>query len=450
MTTREEDAPALIKKLVSEEKVSGAIPSLIKPTTQLYISSSDNIDLTAFETVIGSTPSPFSPAQIKDAGVKHYLHLPCQLGKLGSRDLRTQLPHLIHFFSSTSLSNGKILLCCPTGKDLSVGTALAILCLYANDSGILNTSTRRPKKEIGKSFIKQRLSWITMSNPALNPSRTTLQSVNAALLESQDPKAYSTGKSNGTVAIPIRGESTPVPSEPQTDASPAPELSPASTIFKALQSTAPETPWTFSRTLTSALSSHPSGQVTGTATFTPCSLPSSFPPTLLYAEEGVFVTDMGFSVNAKKKYVYQVKQSPTADGEKDKGGGSGSKDYISVSFFNDEGLPRSSVADDVGQNGEGIGGLFVEMGPLLGTSTVADITAEPKGEVITAKNKETHLCAEDLYTASWVFGRAMLSQGTGTENANEDEGKGEVWWEVRYDVKGPKKDYVSRTKYTRS
>jgi len=448
MTTSEEDAPAVIEKLISEEEGSGAIPSLIKPTTQLYISSSDNIDLTAFDTVIGSTPSPFSSAQIKDAGVKHYLHLPCQPGKLGSRDLRAQLPHLIHFFSSTSLPNGKILLCCPTGKDLSVGTALAILCLYANDSGVLNTGTRRPKKEIGKPFIKQRLSWITMSNPALNPSRTTLQSVNAVLLESHDPKAYSTGKSNGTVVIPIR-ESKPVPSEPQTDASPTPKPSPASTIFKALQNTAPEAPWTFSRTLTSALPSHPSGHVTGTATFTPCNLPSSFPPTLLYAEEGVFVTDRGFKFNAKKKYVYQLKQSPTADGERDEGGGTGSKDYISVSFFNDEALPRSSVADGVGQNGEGIGGLFVEMGPLLGTSTVADITTEPKGESITAKNKETHLCAEDLYTASWVFGRGILSQGTGTENVNGDEGKGEVWWEVRYDVKGPKKDYVSRTKYSR-
>ena len=440
----------MIEKLIAEEKGSDATPSLIKPTTQLYISSSDNIDLAAFNTVIGSTPLPFSSTQIKDAGVKHYLHLPCQPGKLGSRDLRTQLPRLIHFFSSTSLLNGKILLCCPTGKDLSVGTALAILCLYASDSGALNTATRRPTKEIGKSFIKQRLSWITTSNPALNPSRTTLQSVNAVLLESQDPKAYSTEKRDGTVAIPIR-ESKPVPSEPQTDTSLAPESSPASTIFKALQSTAPETPWTFSRTLTSSLPSHPSGHVTGTTTFTPCNLPPSFPPTLLYAEEGVFVTDTGFSVNAKRKYVYQLKKSSTADGEMDKGGESGSKDYISVSFFNDEALPRSSVADGVGQTGEGIGALFVEMGPLLGSSTVADTTAEPKGEVITAKNKETHLCAEDLYTASWVFGRAMLDQGTGTgtKSANGDEEKGEMWWEVRYDVKGPKKDYVSRTRYTR-
>ena len=85
MTTSEEEAPALIEKLISEDKGSDTIASLIKPTTQLYISSSEKVDLTSFDTVIGSTPLPFSSSQLKEAGVKHYLHLPCQTGKLGSR-----------------------------------------------------------------------------------------------------------------------------------------------------------------------------------------------------------------------------------------------------------------------------------------------------------------------------------------------------------------------------
>jgi tRNA A64-2'-O-ribosylphosphate transferase len=29
------------------------------------------------------------------------------------------------------------------------------------------------------------------------------------------------------------------------------------------------------------------------------------------------------------------------------------------------------------------------------------------------------------------------------------KGEGDVWWEVRYDVKGPKKDYESVTRYER-
>jgi tRNA A64-2'-O-ribosylphosphate transferase len=62
---------------------------------------------------------------------------------------------------------------------------------------------------------------------------------------------------------------------------------------------------------------------------------------------------------------------------------------------------------------------------------------ETTGGEVKAKNKETHLCAEDLYSASWTFGEGVV---VGSEWAK--------WWEVRYDVKGPKKDYVSTTRYT--
>ncbi|EFQ91065.1 hypothetical protein PTT_12201 [Pyrenophora teres f. teres 0-1] len=416
MATSEEDAPALIEKLVSEEKGSSAIASLIKPTTQLYISSSENVDLTTFDTVIGTTPSPFSPDQIKSAGVKNYLHLPCQTGKLGSRDLRTQLPRLIPFISSLPSATGKTLLCCPTGKDLSVGTALALLCLYANDTGVLDTQTPRPTKEIGKSFIKQRLSWITTSNPALNPSRTTLQSVNAVLLQSQDPKAYPSA-----IPIPLRPSSNIPPTSPP----PPPRPSLPRTLFTTLHSPNNPAPWRFTRTLTSSLPTHPSGQVTGTATFTPCALPSTFPPTLLYAEEGVFTTDTGVEFTARKRYIYQLKTTTSHEEKSAKG----DADYMSLSFFDDAALPRSHIGKGVGDKGEGIGALFVEMGDLEGTAELA------------ARNRETHLCGGDLYTASWVFGRGMLG--------GERGGGEHVWWEVQYDVKGPKKDYVSKTRYVR-
>ena len=61
-----------------------------------------------------------------------------------------------------------------------------------------------------------------------------------------------------------------------------------------------------------------------------------------------------------------------------------------------------------------------------------------------ARNKEKHLCGQDLYSASWRFGRGVFSED------DDEEGKGDVWWEVRYDVKGPKKDYVSETRYVRA
>ena len=86
------------------------------------------------------------------------------------------------------------------------------------------------------------------------------------------------------------------------------------------------------------------------------------------------------------------------------------------------------VEEEKGKEGA-IGGLFVEMGELEGQ--------QESGELLRAKNREQHLCAEDLYTASWKFGKELV-----------DGGEKEKWWEVRYDVQGPKKDYFSDTRYT--
>jgi tRNA A64-2'-O-ribosylphosphate transferase len=410
MNTSEKDAPNVVAKILAEEQSSGAVASQIRPTTKLYISSSDNADLTDFEVVISCTPEPLTSSMLKEAGVKHCLHLKCQTGKLGSRDLRTQLPRLLQFFSALpSPPAGNILVCCPSGKDLSVGATLAILCLYMDDEGAFSPSNARDAKDVNKTFIKRRLSWITTSNPALNPSRATLQSVNAVLLDSQDPKAHLQPKSNGTTAIlePLRQE-LEQESTPNGNSS-----NPPSAIFTNLITPAAK-PWHFTRTLTSNLPTHPSGTVTGTATFTPCTLPSSSPRTLLYAEEGEFVTDNGLKFNARRKYVYQLQK----EGE-----------YIAVRFFDDEKMPKSSITDGVGQNGEGVGGPFVEMGDL----------STKEGEM-RAKSRETHLCGGDLYTASWTFPQAMTQRV-------EDKG---TWWEVRYDVKGLKKDYVSTTRYTRA
>lgn len=411
MSTSEEDAPDVVAKLLEEESQNSAdsTATLVKPTTSLCISPSQNIDLTNFDVVISCTPEPLSSTRLKEARVKYYLPLKCQIGKLGSRDLRDELPLLQDFLSSLpAASSLKMLVTCPTGKDLSVGTALAILCLHTDESGHIDLSTRRGAADIDKNFIKQRLSWITTSNPALNPSRTTLQSVNSVLLTTQDPKVVSlplrARPDNGTFFSGSNHEYTNTQEKSNDDPPQDPSL--PSKLFAALSSTSK---WSFHRTLTSTLPSHPSGTVTGNATFTPCSLPPSFPPTLLYAEEGEFVTNTRLKFNARRKYVYQLINNA-----------------VVVKFFDDEKLPRANVEDGVGKAGEGIGGMFVEMDAL--------VTKE--GEV-EAKNKEQHLCAEDLYAASWRFSEGMTG------------GKGTMWWEVRYDVKGPKKDYVSWTRYER-
>jgi tRNA A64-2'-O-ribosylphosphate transferase len=416
MSTSEEDAPAVISKILVEEAQTSttSAATLIKPTTNLYISSSQNVDLTEFAIVISCDPAPIPAEVLKTAGVKHYLPLKCNATpKLGSRDLRTELPRLVPFFSSLPIFKYplKILVCCPSGKDLSIGTALAILCLYSSDTGATYLFTNpKPHGEIDKNYIKHRLSWITTSNPALNPSRATLQSVNTVLLSSHDPKAH--------YDIPLR------PSIPEKKTNANANLQ--ANIFSNWSNTS----WTLHRTLTSSLPTHPSGTVTGTATFTRLASPSNTPPTLAYQEIGEFVMDNGLKASARRRYTYQLLKPET-----DKGGSEadGNGDEGIVVRFSIEDTPAAQRP--AFGAGDGLGGVFVEMGPL---SPCPDSL---HGEMV-AENKAQHLCAADLYTASWRFSPAM------TTTSGEGGGEGDMWWEVRYDVKGPKKDYVSVTRYS--
>lgn len=419
LSTREEDAPSVVAELLEKESQNGTVSTatLIRPTTNLSISSSQNPTLTPFNVVISCTSTPLPTSLLAAAHIKHYLPLHCPPGKLGSRALRTELPLLAPFLANAPL-DAKILVCCPTGRDLSVGVGLAVLCMYADDTGLVDIRMRREGRGIDKSLIKQRLSWITTSNPALNPSRATLQSVNAVLLSSaQDQKAT-------TALLPVRAKSiligniassTPTPPPPSNDDIPPRSI--PTLLFDHFPTT-----WSFHRTLSSTHPTTPSGTVTGHATFTPCVLPASFPPTLLYTEEGEFVTNEGASVEVGRKYVWQLLGSEDGGGER-----------VVVRFFNDDDAKGGS---EVGSNGEGIGALFVEMGCI------------EQGE---ARSKKEHLCGEDVYGATWRFGGGMMKEGReGDGDGDGDKGEGDMWWEVRYDVQGPRKEYVSETRYTKT
>jgi len=124
----------------------------------------------------------------------------------------------------------------------------------------------------------------------------------------------------------------------------------------------------------------------------------------------------------KRRYVYQLLDS-SKDAPGDVAPG---HTHIAIFFFDDEKIV-----------GEGVGGLFVEMGGLEGRVGGSGGDGVMAWE---AENRERHLCAEDLYAARWRFGSGMVDEGS----------QAEAWWEVLYDVKGPKKDYTSCTRYTRA
>ena len=62
------------------------------------------------------------------------LHLACRTGKLGSRDLRMQLPKVSQFVRQLRASSS-LLISCQTGEDLAVGVALTILCQWYDEDG---------------------------------------------------------------------------------------------------------------------------------------------------------------------------------------------------------------------------------------------------------------------------------------------------------------------------
>jgi tRNA A64-2'-O-ribosylphosphate transferase len=70
---------------------------------------------------------------------------------------------------------------CDSGRDLSVGTALALSCYLFDDEG----NFRIPDETCSftKSVVKIRLGTIMTAYPGGNPSRNTLQSVNSFLMD---------------------------------------------------------------------------------------------------------------------------------------------------------------------------------------------------------------------------------------------------------------------------
>ena len=86
------------------------------------------------------------PEESEQDGGKRVLNLLCGDGKLGSRALRSQLPHIPPFIASLPNADcaPKILFLCATGKDLSIGTALAVLCLFFDDECTLPMPSSSP------------------------------------------------------------------------------------------------------------------------------------------------------------------------------------------------------------------------------------------------------------------------------------------------------------------
>ncbi|TVY84622.1 Uncharacterized protein LSUE1_G001513 [Lachnellula suecica] len=191
-STPEADLPDLISALVKKaaaEPVVGILPKLVEPTYILFVNrisgvapieeSSSDLTIVLRSTITEEAAWETSTTRL-DVGLGPH--------KLGSRNLRAALPFLVGFVEKntprlldSTNSGRRIIIACETAKDLAIGLALTLLCLFFDGNGTFVGSASR--RNIDKSFIRSRLGWISTSMPDANPSRATLQSVNSFLME---------------------------------------------------------------------------------------------------------------------------------------------------------------------------------------------------------------------------------------------------------------------------
>ena len=136
----EEDMPALIQRLIRSCPDTADSDAVRLGSTTLYIGTIRNTSIPELYDgmVVCSNVSPSNPGQKPEDARKNgtrTLHFLCSDGKLGSRALRSHIPLLLPFVRSLTIGGKppKILLACSTGKDLSVGVALAVLCSFFDD-----------------------------------------------------------------------------------------------------------------------------------------------------------------------------------------------------------------------------------------------------------------------------------------------------------------------------
>ncbi|KAI1096779.1 initiator tRNA phosphoribosyl transferase [Rostrohypoxylon terebratum] len=195
LSTPEPDLSDLVRSLVAEEdaNVSSSSPRQIAPCLSvgcLPISNTSSPS-TCVIAIYSKTTDP-------SLWVKSPLLMEVGLGKhkLASRNLRQALPNISDFvrrflergLNSSSLEDSdtscpepnRIFIACETGKDISIGVALALLCQHVDKEG--NLSPQVSPSGYTKSDIRVKLSRIMTNFPEANPSRTTLQSVNSFLI----------------------------------------------------------------------------------------------------------------------------------------------------------------------------------------------------------------------------------------------------------------------------
>ncbi|CAK7220685.1 tRNA A64-2'-O-ribosylphosphate transferase [Sporothrix curviconia] len=215
LDTPEADLPALIQAIVTAGTASTAAATATAALTSANSSQSKtwaDIAITPFlsagQWTGASPPAPPQEAlsnvcqvvfvrQTTDADTWARSPESLQVGlgkqdKVAGRTLRYALPRICEFVAAflQRAADDKtsppptIRVLCPTGRDISVGTALALLCFCFDEAGTPRTAAASSAPAVfNKDVIRVRLARIMTAMPHANPSRATLQSVNSFLMD---------------------------------------------------------------------------------------------------------------------------------------------------------------------------------------------------------------------------------------------------------------------------
>ena len=134
-STPEDHLPKLVSTLLDQiaDIDQSSVPRLVIPTSDVYIAKQNTrTTIRTFDLVINcSDDGTSTPHNVKQ------LNLACGRGKLGSRDLRAKLGLVLDLVAKTKkqANSCRLLVTCATGKDLAVGVALMILCVFYDQKG---------------------------------------------------------------------------------------------------------------------------------------------------------------------------------------------------------------------------------------------------------------------------------------------------------------------------
>ncbi|KAJ0156985.1 Uncharacterized protein CTA2_12732, partial [Colletotrichum tanaceti] len=187
------DLPDAVARLVAEKKRNaprGVTPKRVAPRIlvcplPLDDDDDDDNDGTA-RCVVALTQDVTPPG----SWVKSPNRMEVGLGKhkVASRNLRQALPDICSFVSryldahqDAGGAAGDVLFACETGKDLSIGSALAVYCWCFDQNGKRRLADS--KTFFNKDMIRVKLGTIMTAFPEANANRATLQSVNSFLMD---------------------------------------------------------------------------------------------------------------------------------------------------------------------------------------------------------------------------------------------------------------------------